>query len=47
MTTRVAIVLFLAIVGAIAADIVLAEGRGSLFAARRFIDLIGAVAFWR
>lgn len=47
VTTRVAIVLFLAIVGIIGIDLILVNGRGSLVAARHFVDLVHALAFWR
>lgn len=47
MTTRVAIILFLAIVGLIGIDLVFFGGDGSLLAARHFVDLIHTLAFWR
>ncbi|MBM1219277.1 hypothetical protein JQU17_03630 [Ponticoccus sp. SC2-23] len=47
MTTRVALVLFLTILALIGIDLIFFEGRGSILAARHFVDLVGALAFWR
>lgn len=47
MTTRLAAVLTLIIALAVAADLLLAGGAGSLFLARKFQDLIVYVTFWR
>lgn len=47
VTTRVAILLFLVIAGIVAVDLTFMEGRGSIVAARHFVDLIDALAFWR
>ena len=46
MTTRLALLLFVAIVLLVALDIRMGWG-GTLFAARRFMDLIRGLAFWR
>ncbi|GGL62445.1 hypothetical protein [Wenxinia marina] len=46
MTTRLALLLFLALALLVALDIWMGWG-GTLFAARRFTDLIRSLAFWR
>lgn len=46
MTNKLAIVLGCVVVAAIVADQVLGLGWG-LYLARRFVDLLGWVAFWR
>ena len=40
-------VLLLVIAGLITFDVIFADGRGSIFAARHFVDLVEALAFWR
>jgi hypothetical protein len=47
VTTRIAIVLLLVIAGFVAFDVFFAEGRRSILAARHFVDLVEALAFWR
>lgn len=47
MTNRIAIVLALLIGAALAADLGLNGGQGSLFLARRLAGLIEWAAFWR
>ncbi len=47
MTTRIAIILFLLIVGLIVLDTQVFESGYTLFAIRRLIDLIQYLAIWR
>lgn len=47
MTNRVALILALLIGAGILADSVLTGGEGLTFLARKFIDLLDWVAFWR
>ena len=47
MTNRTSIYLGLIICGAVIADFVLNDGQASLFLARKFVDLLDWVAFWR
>lgn len=47
MDTRAAIYLALFLIAAMAGDIVLNGGQGLLFLARKFIDLMDWVEFWR
>ncbi|WP_299921448.1 hypothetical protein [uncultured Pelagimonas sp.] len=47
MTNKLAIVIGLAVVGAVAADVFLADGEASLFLARKMFVLLDWLAFWR
>lgn len=47
VTNQLAIILVVAIVGAVAADAILNGADASLFLARKFSDLLEWVAFWR
>ncbi|GAA0293317.1 hypothetical protein [Rhodovulum strictum] len=47
MSNRVAIVLLVLVALAAAADQVLTGSANTLFLARKFVDLIDALAFWR
>ena len=47
MSNRTAAILFLGICGLIAADLVLNGGNYSVFLARKFLNLVEWVAFWR
>lgn len=47
MTNQIALGLGLLIFGAVGADVLLNAGHASLFLARKFIDLMDWVAFWR
>lgn len=47
MDTRAAIYLALLLVAAMAGDLLLNGGAGLLFLARKFIDLMDWVEFWR
>lgn len=47
MTNGFALFLGLAIVAALVGDAMLNGGEGALLIARRFLDLIHAVQFWR
>ncbi len=47
MTNQIAIVLGLMILAGIGADIVLNDGDGLLFLAKKFWDLSDWIAFWR
>ena len=47
MTNRIAIVLGLLILAAVAYDMLRNDFTGLLFLARKFIDLIEYLAFWR
>ncbi|TCS63286.1 hypothetical protein EDD52_107119 [Primorskyibacter sedentarius] len=47
MTNSLSIVLGLLLVGGIALDMFLTNGDSLLFLARKFVDLIDWVAFWR
>lgn len=47
MSNRVAAILALVIVAFIAADVMLNDAAASVFLARKFLDLIWWVAFWR
>ncbi|MFE3837042.1 hypothetical protein [Pseudogemmobacter sonorensis] len=47
MTNRAALVLALAILVALAGDFLFTGGKGAVFLAGRFLDLIEWVAFWR
>jgi len=47
MTNRIAIVLGLLILAALAFDVLSNDHAGVLFLARKFIDLIEYLAFWR
>ncbi|MGH1412135.1 MAG: hypothetical protein ACRBB0_01495 [Pelagimonas sp.] len=47
MTNQLAIIIGLALVGAVAADVFLADGMSTLFLARKLFVLLDWVAFWR
>ncbi|WP_168798006.1 hypothetical protein [Pacificoceanicola onchidii] len=47
MTNRLAVILGLIIVGAVAADYAVYGNEHLLFLARKFFDLLQWVAFWR
>lgn len=47
MTNTIAAVLFAVIVAALALDALLLDWQASIFLARRFSDLLEAMAFWR
>lgn len=47
MTNQIAIVLGLIILAAIGYDIFGNDGAALIFLARKFVDLLGWVAFWR
>ena len=47
MTMRIAIILFVLVALAIAGDVLLAEGAYSVSLARRGLDLLQLLAFWR
>ncbi|SDY27094.1 hypothetical protein [Citreimonas salinaria] len=47
MTTRLALILGAVVLAAIAADLVLSDGRALLFLARKLLVLIDWMAFWR
>ncbi len=47
MTNQLAIIIGLAVVGAVAADVLLAGGEASLFLARKLFVLLDWIAFWR
>lgn len=47
MTNRIFLWLLAIIVGAIAVDVVVFGGADSLFLARKFVDSIEWLAFWR
>ncbi len=46
MTDRIALILFLLIAGAVAADLILGFG-ASIFLARKALDFLHWVIFWR
>ena len=47
MTNSIAIALALIILALLAADVTLMDGNGTLFALKKFWDLLEWVAFWR
>jgi hypothetical protein len=47
MTNTLAIWLGVIVLGLLAADLIMADGGGSLFLARKGLDLIEWLAFWR
>lgn len=47
MTNKIALSLAVVLLAAIGLDLALNDGRGVLFLARRFLDLVEWVAFWR
>jgi hypothetical protein len=47
MTNRIAVILFLVILSAIAADVALNDGVALLFLARKGFALVEYLAFWR
>ncbi len=47
MTTRIALVIFLLIALAVAADVMFDDSEGLIFVIRRLFDLTGWVIFWR
>ncbi|KAJ54493.1 glyceraldehyde-3-phosphate dehydrogenase [Actibacterium mucosum KCTC 23349] len=47
MSNRTAAIFFLVIAGLIGADLVLNEGVYSLFLARKFVELVDWLKFWR
>ncbi len=47
VTDRIAIGLAIVIGGLLAADFLFADGAGAFFLARRFMDLLEYLAFWR
>jgi hypothetical protein len=47
MTNRIALWLIIILAGAILADFTLNDGQALFFLARRFLNLIEWVAFWR
>jgi hypothetical protein len=47
VTNRIALVLALALAGAVVVDLTLTGGAALLFLARRFVVLVEWVAFWR
>ena len=47
MTNRLAILLGLILLALIAADIFLREASGLLYLARKFLNLLNYIAFWR
>ena len=47
MTNKVAIALAVLIAGAFLSDMAFNDGQTSAFLARKFLDLISWVAFWR
>ncbi len=47
MTNQLAIIIGLAVVGAIASDVFLADGEATLFLARKMFVLLDWMAFWR
>ncbi len=47
MTNRIAIVLGLLVAGALAFDLLQNDASGVLFVARKLMDLIEYLAFWR
>jgi hypothetical protein len=47
MTNKIALFLAVVLLAAIGLDLGLNDGRAALFLARRFLDLVEWVAFWR
>lgn len=47
MTMRIAIILFVLVALAIAGDVFFADGANSVSLARRGVDLLQLLAFWR
>ncbi|GAA3872010.1 hypothetical protein [Celeribacter arenosi] len=47
MTNRIALGLGIVLLAAIAADFAFNDGQALLFLARKFLDLIRVIAFWR
>lgn len=47
VTNRLAVILVVLILAALAGDLLLGEGEISWFLARRFVDLIEWASFWR